>query len=141
MKLSVGRGSRGVGTIGGVSQGFLSGSWIGVGLDISHFSVFSSTMCWLSMGEALLLSLTRLSLSLRTSVMFTSQRQCECDDSISVSLPQIPCLSCVCKLGPSLIVISSRHRAPSQSQPSHSTGKARPSLIGPELGVLTGGSQ
>ena len=139
MKLSVGRGSRGVGTIGGVSQGFLSGSWIGVGLDISHFSVFSSTLCGLSRGEALLLSLTRLSLSLQTSVMFTSQAPC--DDSISVSVPQIPCLSCVCKLGPSLIVISSRHRAPSQSQPSHSTGKARPGLIGPELGVLTGGSQ
>ena len=141
VKLSVGRGSRGVGTIGGVSQGFLSGSWIGVGLDISHFSLFSSTLFWLSRGEALLLSLTRLSLSLQTSVMFTSQGLCECDDSISVSLPQIPCLSCVCKLGPSLIVISSRHRAPSQSQPSHSTGKARRSLIGPELGVLTGGSQ
>ena len=139
MKLSVGRGSRGVGTIGGLSQGFLSGSWIGVGLDISHFSVFSSTMCWLSIGEALLLSLTRLSLSLQTSVMFTSQGQC--DDSISVSLPQIPCLSCVCKLGPSLIVISSRHGGPSQSQPEQRTGKARPGLVGPELGVLAGGSQ
>ena len=96
-------------------------------------------MCWLSIGEALLLSLTRLSLSLQTSVMFTSQGQC--DDSISVSLPQIPCLSCVCKLGPSLIVISSRHGGPSQSQPEQRTGKARPGLVGPELGVLAGGSQ
>ena len=30
------------------------------------------------------------------------------DDGISVSQPQIPCLSTVCKLGPSLIVISPR---------------------------------
>ena len=133
MKLSVGSGSNGVGTIGGVSQGFLSGS-CGVGLDISHFS--GSILSGMSGGEALLLSLTRLSLSLQTSVMFTSQGQC--DDSISVSLPQIPCLSCVCKLGTSLIVISSRHRGPSQSQPEARFGKARRALIGPERGVLTG---
>ena len=133
MKLSVGSGSNGVGTIGGVSQGFLSGS-CGVGLDISHFS--GSILSGMSGGEALLLSLTRLSLSLQTSVMFTSQAPC--DDSISVSVPQIPCLSCVCKLGTSLIVISSRHRGPSQSQPEARFGKARRALIGPERGVLTG---
>ena len=53
------------------------------------------------------------------------------DDSISLSQPQIPCLSCVCKLRSELILISPRPNDTIQSDERSAHSKARRALIGP----------
>ena len=70
MKFKVGRGRRGVGSMGDI-HGFLSGS-CGVGLDISHFSGFSSSLS-MSGDPGLVESLTRLSVSLHNSAIFSTE--------------------------------------------------------------------
>ena len=56
------------------------------------------------------------------------------DDSISLSRPQIPCLSCVCKLRPDLILICPPPPAARSPAPNHarscSAGTARRAVIG-----------